>query len=60
MNICEHKQVPHMPDHELVLQMEIYGASLDDVTVDEARVHFMEYLKQEFGMAKNKLPLQDT
>jgi len=49
-----------MPDHELVLQMEIYGASLDDVTIDEARVHFMEYLKQEFGMAKNKLPLQDT
>jgi len=53
---CMRKQVPHMPDHELVLQMEIYGVSLDDVTMDEARIRFMEYLKQEFGMVKNKLP----
>jgi|AntAceMinimDraft_5_1070358.scaffolds.fasta_scaffold45471_2 uncharacterized membrane protein YhfC len=46
-----------MPKHKLVLEMEIYGVSMDGLTMEAARERFMEYLKKEFGMMKNKLPL---
>jgi len=46
-----------MPEHKLVLEMEIYGVSMDGCTLEASRERFMEHLKKEFGMETSTLPL---
>ena len=49
-------KVPDMPEHKLVLEMEIYGINMDGGTVEFGRVKFLEFLKKDFGMGKSTLP----
>ena len=51
-------QVPDMAEHELVLQLDVYGLEWDPRTESSgyARDKFMKFLKDHFGMHKNALP----
>ena len=51
------EQVPSMPEHKLVLEMEVHGVKIIGGSVEAGRHHFMEYLRSSFGMASNPLPL---
>mmetsp|Transcript_10952 Transcript_10952/g.16514 ORF Transcript_10952/g.16514 Transcript_10952/m.16514 type:complete len:137 (+) Transcript_10952:3-413(+) len=52
------KKVPDMAEHELVLQLDVYGLEWDPRTESSgyARDKFMKFLKDHFGMHKNALP----
>jgi len=49
-------QVPYMDENKLILELEIYGISIDGCTLEQGRVKFLDFLKSSFGMDANPLP----
>jgi ankyrin repeat protein len=53
-----YSEVPTMPGHLLVIQLEIYGVTLEHGgTLDLGRIKLMEYLKKIFGLKNCALPM---